>query len=146
MQNQIVKLIKNRKNVFAVKEKIYCKDEKNIADFFCEEFSKNFFIIWNKKRSAFIENLGFINSSVKASDPKNTTAIEVESKLEILKTESELIQILKLLGEIKALAFTEKITIRKRGYLKNEAASGIENEIGEAEDLMKNLYINKQNL
>ena len=140
LQNQIVKLIKNRKNVFAVKEKIYCKDEKNIADFFFEEFSKNFFIIWNKQKSQFLKNLSLINSSVKVSDSKNTTAIEVESKLEKLKTESELIQILKLLGEIKALAFTEKIQIRKRGYLKNEAASAVANEIGAAEDLMKNLY------
>ena len=140
LQNQIVKLIKNRKNVFVLKEKIYCKDEKNIADFFFEEFSKNFFIIWNKQKSQFLKNLSLINSSVKVSDSKNTTAIEVESKLEKLKTESELIQILKLLVEIKALAFTEKIQIRKRGYLKNEAASAVANEIGAAEDLMKNLY------
>ena len=44
------------------------------------------------------------------------------------------------MDEIKALAFTEKIQIRKRGYLKNESASILANEIGVAEDLMKNLY------
>ncbi len=140
LQNQIVRLIKNRKNVFAVKEKIYCKDEKNIADFFFEEFSKNFFIIFNKQKFAFIKYLSLINSSVKAADPKNASTIEIESNLEKLKTESELIQILNLLGEIKTLAFTKDITIRKRSYLKNETASAVANEIGAAEDLMKNLY------
>lgn len=140
LQNQIVKLIKNRKNVFAVKEKIYCNDEKNIADFFFEEFSKNFFIIWNKQKSLFLKNLSFINSSVQASDPKNAITIELESKLEILKTESEITQIQKLLEEIKTLAFTKEFTIRKRGYLKTEAASAVANEISAVEDLMKSLY------
>ena len=140
LQNQIVKLIKNRKNVFTVKEKIYSLDENRIADYFIEEFTKNFFIIWNKHKKEFIENIILINHMVQASDSKNAIAIEVNSKLEKLRTESNQIQILKYLNEIKDLAFTEKITIRKRGYLKNEIAESISNEIGVAEDLMKSLH------
>ena len=140
LQNQIVKLIENRKNVFAVKEKIYLQNEKSIAEFFFNEFSKSFFIIWNKQKSPFLKNLSVINSSVKASDPKNASAIEIEFKLEKLKTESELIQILNLLDEIKTLAFTKDKTIRKRGYLKNELANSLKNEIDTSEELMKSLY------
>jgi ATP-dependent helicase/nuclease subunit A len=140
LQNQIIRLVKNRKNVFAVKEKIYFQDEKNIAEFFFDEFSKSFFIIWNKQKFQFLKTLSLINSSVKVSDSKNTTAIEVESRLEKLKTESELFQILNLLDEIKTLAFTEKYQIRKRGYLKNELANSITVEIGTSEELMKSLH------
>ncbi len=140
LQGQIVKLIKNRKNVFTVKDKIYTLDENRIAEFFFEEFSKNFFIIWNKQKKIFIEKLGLINSSVKVLDPKNTTSVDVEYKMENLKTETEIIQILKLLSEIKTLAFTNDFTIRKRGYLKNEAANTVTNEISAAEELMKILF------
>ena len=140
LQNQIVKLIKNRKNVFTVKEKIYSLDENRIAGYFFEEFTKNLVIIWNKHKKEFIENILLINSSVKASDSKNAIAIEVDSKLEVIKTESVLTEILKYLTEIKNLVFTDKITIRKRGYLKNEIAESIPNEIGVAEYLMKSLH------
>jgi len=140
LQNQIVNLIKNRKNVFTVKEKIYSQDEKSIADLFFGEFSKNFFIIWNKQKDTLIESLLTINSSVQVSDLKNSIAIEVNTKLEKLRTESEIIQILKCLDEIKTLAFTEKYSIRKRGYLKNETADSIKSEINVTEDLMKSFH------
>jgi ATP-dependent helicase/nuclease subunit A len=140
LQSQIVKLIKNRKNVFTVKDKIYTLDENQIAEYFFETYSKNFFLIWNKQKKSFMENVSSINSLVKDSDPKNITSIDVVSKLEYLRTETEIIPILKLLSEIKTLAFTNDITIRKRGYLKSETAITVTNEISDAEDLMKSLY------
>ena len=139
LQNQIVKLIQNRKNVFNVKEKIYYLDEKTIAGYFFNEFSKAFFTIWNKQKNAFSENLFLINSSVLYADSTNSNAIEINSKLEKLKTESELIRILEILNEVKNLGFTNTFTIRKRGYLKNEIADTIQEEVSLVEDLMKSL-------
>ncbi|MEO8231402.1 MAG: UvrD-helicase domain-containing protein, partial [Ignavibacteriota bacterium] len=139
LQNQIVKLIQNRKNVFVVKEKIYSLNETQIADLFFEEFSKKFHSIWSKLKSSFIQNLSLINSAVQVSDPKNSNAIEVSSKLQSLKSESEISQILKLLSEIKSISLTDKCTIRKRGYLKNEDSILLQNEIIASEDLMKSL-------
>ena len=71
LQNQIVKLINNRKNVFSVKERIYSLSEDKIAEFFLEEYSKNFLIIWNKQRNSFIEIIRIINDAVHRDDPKN---------------------------------------------------------------------------
>ncbi|MBK7630536.1 MAG: UvrD-helicase domain-containing protein [Ignavibacteriales bacterium] len=139
LQNQIVKLIKNRKNIFLVKSRIYKLDEKSISEFFFTEFSNNFIIIWNKLKNDFFLNISLINSTVQELDPKNTNAVEVISKLERLKTETDLTQILKILSEIKSLCFTEKCTIRKRGYLKNEIAESLNHEVVLAEDLMKTL-------
>ena len=140
LQNQIVKLIKNRKNVFTVKENIYSLEEKEIAEYFFNEYSKNFFIIWDKQKKTFIENLSLINSAVQSVDSENTIAIEVKSILEKLKSESQLNQTLKYLSELKAFIFTEKITIRKRGYMKNEIAESLSTSIDNAEDLMKSLH------
>ncbi len=139
LQNQILKLIQNRKNVFVVKNKIYSLDETQIAELFFKEFSKKFNDIWNKLKSSFIQNLSLINLAVQASDSKNSNAIEVSSKLQKLKTESDINLILKLLSEIKSLSFTKENTIRKRGYLKNEDSILLQNEIVVTEDLMKSL-------
>ena len=137
LQNQIIKLIQNRKNVFVVKNKIYSLGETQIADLFFKEFSKKFNDIWNKLKNSFIQNLSLINLAVQSSDSKNSNAIEVNSKLQRLKTESDINLIIKLLSEIKSLSFTKENTIRKRGYLKNEDSILLQNEIVSTEDLMK---------
>ena len=49
LQNQLVKLIQNRKNVFTVKENIYSDDIKTIADSFSKNFADGFLTIWKKK-------------------------------------------------------------------------------------------------
>lgn len=139
LQNQIIKLIQNRKNVFVVKNKIYSLAERQIAELFFKEYSKKFIDIWNKLKNSFIQNLSLINLAVQESDSKNSNAIEVSSKLQRLKTVTDINQILKLLSEIKSLSFTKENTIRKRGYLKNEDSILLQNEIVTTEDLMKNL-------
>jgi ATP-dependent helicase/nuclease subunit A len=139
LQSQIVKLIKNRKNVFAVKDKIYQLDTKNISEFYYSKFINNFMLIWNKSKNNFIQNISLINSSVQESDIKNPNAIEVYAKLQILKTETDVLKIIKLLTEIRSLVFTEKCTIRKRSYLKKESTELLKQEIIISEDLMKNL-------
>ena len=140
LQNQIVKLINNRKNVFSVKERIYSLSEDKIAEFFFEEYSKNFLIIWNKQRNYFIEIIRIISDAVHKDDPKNVIVAELYSRLEKLQTEKELTQLLKLLDELKSLAFTDKYQIRKRGYLKKESAETLADEISIAEDLMKSIH------
>ncbi len=42
LQNQIVRLVQNRKNVFVVKEEIYSLDEKSIAESFFSKFCNDF--------------------------------------------------------------------------------------------------------
>ncbi len=139
LQNQIVKLIKNRKNVFAVKNNIYTLDEKSIASLFFEEFNKNFKIIWNKLNNIFILNLSVINSSVLQLDSSNQNAIEVKAKLLLLKTETDVTQIINLLSEIKTLSFTDKYLIRRRGYVQKEIEDLLQSEITNSEELIKTL-------
>ncbi|MCU0344145.1 MAG: UvrD-helicase domain-containing protein, partial [Ignavibacterium sp.] len=141
LQSQIVSLIKNRKKVFTVKEKIYSLDEEEISEFFFNEFSRNFLKIWDKYKCQLIENLFEINNAVKKADSKNAAVIEIESKLKSLKTESEITSIIKILSEIKVSAFTKSISVRKQGYLKGETADSLSNEIRVVENLMKSIDV-----
>lgn len=137
LQNQIVKLIKNRKNVFTIKEKIYFLEEKDISNFFFDEFSKNFLTIWNKSKSVFIKNLNAINSAVLEIDSKNVRANEIDSKLKLLLIEVDLILILNQIAELRSLVFTKEYGIRKQGYLKGEIPQTLAGEIISAIELMK---------
>ncbi|HCY76940.1 MAG TPA: hypothetical protein DHV28_13550 [Ignavibacteriales bacterium] len=140
LQKQLINLIKNRKNVFTIRQKIYSLSEQNIADLFYEEFSKNFFRIWNKLKNQFIENLNIINSLVLEEDSKNQNAIEIKGKAKLLYTESNLKNVVNLLNDIRNLAFTDKYLIRTRGYLKNAQADSIPAELSNVQVLMKTLH------
>ena len=50
LQNQIVRLVQNRKNVFVVKEGIYSLDEKSISESFFSKFCNDFINLWKKKK------------------------------------------------------------------------------------------------
>jgi len=139
LQTQLEKLIGNRKNVFAVKEKIYSLDEQQIEKYFFETFIGNFLKIWNKTKTEFTANLAEINSTVMKNDSKNQIGIEVQYNLNKLQIESSVESIIKLITEIKELVFTDKYTIRKKGYLKNELHQSLAKQIKEAQLQIKEL-------
>lgn len=139
LASELVKLIKNRKNVFAVEENIYSKDEKHIQEYFTNMFDKYFLLIWEKSRKNFITALEQINSTVTENDSKNQIAVEIKNYLLKLKTETEVSVIISLINQIRHLGFTKDITIKKRGYLKSDISESLLDEINSAEDLMADL-------
>ena len=136
LQNQLVKLIQNRKNVFTVKENIYSDDVGTIAASFSKKFTTDFSTIWKKKGKEFIEPLQKINEEVLTSDSTHKTAIEIQSNLNLLKTQTNVNSILKNLNNIKMIAFTKNLSIRKRGYLSKEKEESLANEIRVVEALI----------
>jgi ATP-dependent helicase/nuclease subunit A len=136
---EVVKLIQDRKNVFTVKENIYSKNEEEIKRYFSEMFSDYFLQIWNKHKDVFLKNISHINSVVLDSDSGNKVANELTGLLINLKIEKNLMAILRLINQIKLLAFTERINIRKRGYLKSELGELVPKEIIAVEYLMSSL-------
>ncbi len=136
LQSQIVRLIQNRKNVFTIKKNIYSSDLKTIAESFAQYFRDGFLTIWEKKEKEFIRLLQIINSEVLANDSSNKTALEVQSNLNLLITQTEVNSILKNLNSIKQLAFTKELSVRKRGYLSKDSIESIANEIRILESFM----------
>lgn len=139
LTTELVKLIKDRKNVFTVKENIYLKDEKHIQEYFTTMFNKYFLLIWKKSKEKFISALEKINFTVAENDSKNKATVEIKNYLQKLKTETEISSIIFLINQIKLLAFTNDITIKKRGYLKSDVSESLLVEINSAEDLMADL-------
>jgi ATP-dependent helicase/nuclease subunit A len=136
LQSQLVKLIQNRKNVFTIQENIYSADLKTIADSFTKNFSDHFLTIWKKKEKEFINLLQIINSEVLSNDSSNKIALEIQSNLNLLKTQTDVDSILKNLNSIKQLALTKELTLRKRGYLSKDTAELMANEIRIVESFM----------
>ena len=136
---EIVRLIKNRKNVFAVQEKIYSNSSEYIQKYFSTKFNEYFSEIWEKYKDNFLKSLVKINSIVLDNDIENQSAIEMKNLLDKLDKEKEIPAIIKLLNQIKPLAFTEKIAIRKRGYVKGNLSESISSEIFISENLMSDL-------
>ena len=137
LQNQIVELIRNRKNVYVVDKKIYSLDEQKIAELFFTNFCTDFKVLWDKKKDKFIENISSVNSIVLQNDPSNSIAIEANTLITDLSLEkAEISIILILLNKIKELVFTKSITIKKRGYVKKEIIELIGNKIFETEEFM----------
>ena len=77
-----------------------------------------------------------INTEVLMNDPSQKTAIEIQSDINLLKTQTDIYSIIKTINRIKPLAFTDKLTIRKRGYLSKETGELLSSEIRAVEALM----------
>ena len=139
LESEIVELIKNRKNVLAVIENIYSKDEDKIQQYFSNMFSEYFLLIWERNKEALLKSLESINTTVLETEHHNQFALDVKNYLTKLKTEKEIPDILSLLNKIKPLAFTDKIKIRKKGYLKSDLSESLSDDIAIAENQMSEL-------
>ncbi len=139
LEDEIAKLIKNRKNVFTIKEDIYSQNENTITEFFSHTFSKFFLMIWEKEKKDFLNFLTDINLLVLNNDGNNQIANEIKNILLNLKNEKDTSQILTFLESIKLLAFTKNLTIRKIGYLKGALGESIPDKIVSAENIMSEL-------
>ena len=136
LQNQIVKLIKNRKNVYTLQKNLYSSDIKSIAEYFSKIFEDSFIRIWRKKEKDFIKAMQIINSQVLNDDNSNSSALEIQSELNLIDNQADISLILKSFERIKQLAFTDKLTIRKRSYLSNDSVKLLANQIRKVESIV----------
>ena len=139
LEEEIVKMIKDRKNVLAVSEKIYTRDEKEIQKHFADLFDEYFLMIWERKKVEFINALNEINSLVLDSDSENRNGVEIEHKLQQLTSENDAKVILNLIKQIIPLAFTTKNEVRQQGYLKKDLRDALSTQISVSQDIMSEL-------
>lgn len=118
LQTEIVKLIKNRKNVFAIQEKIYNQDIDGITASFENNFYIYFELIWERLKKDFLEELIKVNSIILNNEAENDIAIKIKAEIDKLKSEEKVEEIIISLKEIKTLGFTKTGEIRSQGYFK----------------------------
>lgn len=125
LENEIIKLVKNRKNVFIVRDTIYSKSLDEISVYFEKTFTSTFKIVWQEKKRLFIESLSKINETVLSSDAANQTALMIKNLLSNLENSENSYQTIETLEKIKLLAFTNNLLIRKAKYLSGKLGEGL---------------------
>jgi len=138
-ETEIVRLIKNRKNVFVVKENIYNNDEKHIQEYFSKIFNEYFLLIWERNKNIFLKSISEINSVVLENDRNNQAAIDISHLIGELQTKNDIVSILYGISQIKSIAFTKNVSIRKKGYLKTDLNESLSEEISITEEMMSDL-------
>ncbi len=129
LAKELITLVKNRKNVLTVADKIYSKPEAEIALFFHQSFLSYFEKIFQVKIDAAISSLNKINEVVFEVNNNNQYAVEIRSLINRLSTESDNENIIKILLDTKNQALTKDNKVKSRGYLKSDLRGGLQKEI-----------------
>ena len=125
---QLRSLVKNRKNIFTIRDEIYNRSEKEIAEYFYSSFLNTAESLLQINQNSFIESLERINETVLASNLDNERAIEIKRLLSDFQRESAVEKKLEKLISIKENAFTAKSEVRALGYLKKNLREGLSND------------------
>ena len=130
-------LIKNRKNVAELVDKVYNKSEKEISEHFYNSFLALAKKIFLKKKESVLKNIQIINDAVLSKSHWNQTAKSVKNLLSKLNNEANTENFLMAFGEIQELICTKSGTIKIRGYAEKDFRKGITDEIDGVEKFIK---------
>lgn len=133
LESELKKLLNNKKNVHLLKERIYCKTNDEIKNYFDNSFYSLITEIKDIYGNDLLNSVEEVNNFVLASDRENQIAFQIKQACNEFKKEQD---ILSFLIKLKELAFTKEGTIRKKGYLsKTPKDSSIETI-----KILENLY------
>ena len=141
-ERELISLIKSRKSVLFLYEKIYKYPEEKIAEIFHSGFLDTasnilFGSSVEETKIKLISSAKKINDDVLSGKPHNSIALSADKILQRLSHENEIEQILILLDDLKNEICTRNTTIKKGGYLKS--SGGLENECLFIENFFKGL-------
>jgi len=138
LESEFKKLLKNKKNVHLLKEKIYCKTNDEIKNYFDNSFDSLINEIKDIYKNDLLNSVEEVNNLVLATDSENQIAIQIEQACnEFIKEQDFLSFLIKL----KDLAFTKEGTIRKKGYLLKPSKDSSVETIEKLENLYSKLKI-----
>lgn len=131
--DEVFILIKNRKNVFDLADKVYNKSEQEISDHLYNSFLKLSEKIFIKGKNIFLKNLRVVNDAVLTKDYHNTIAKTTKELIDKLKSEINPEDFFRLLEGMCELITTKKRTLKIRGYLEKDIKRNLTDEIDEVE-------------
>ncbi len=137
--DELFSLIKNRKNVFDLAEKIYSKSEEEIAKHFYKAFTELVDKIFLKKKDDLVKNLWVINNTVLNIDRKNIAASSAAILIEELKNDLITDEYLQVINKIIELVCIQKGSIKKTGYLPGEIRYRLLDEVEFVEKYFKEI-------
>lgn len=130
---QLRSLVKERKKVLELGERIYSRDLDEIRGFFHEAFLKTAGVLMKIGEKEFIDSLNLINESVLTFKGNNESALKIRHLLVRFGEETDIENKIKLFELINSLAITGGGEVRKRGYLANGMRDGLTDKIAVVE-------------
>ncbi|MGD8307075.1 MAG: UvrD-helicase domain-containing protein [Ignavibacteria bacterium] len=137
LAKQLRSMINHRKIVTRLKEEVYNKDLKNIAEFFRSTFEKYYKKIFTPQVKSVVSAIQTMNDIVLQNYSENELAIHLKELIKELNIRKNVPDEINLLQKIKNLLLTKSISIKSRGYLTLKHRDKLENEMNEAESFYK---------
>jgi len=128
LTREIISLVKRRKNVLVLADRIYNKSANEIAEYFHKTNEDTFEQIFSPKLPGIISAINSINGAVLNEKPDNEPGIEISSLLKQLDNIDSFIQKISVLKVIREYLLTQSGGVKKRGYL-NKLADDFTEEI-----------------
>ncbi len=116
--SELIKLIKSRKNIYHLSEKIYSKDIESIAQEFYSSFILTADRIIKQNLNDLLDAITAINGHVLSADKNNKTALEIAALLSKIKNASRTEELIDILFQLRQLMLVKDGHVRLQGYLK----------------------------
>ena len=139
LASQLSSLVKERKKVFDLQERIYSKNTHEIRDFFHESFLKTAGKLIEIGEKEFINSLTLINETVLLHKADNERALKIRDLIEDLEQGSDAADKIRILELIRSLGFTSKCEVRKQSYLASGMRDNLTDRITEAENYLQDV-------
>jgi len=124
--SDLAKMIKNRKNILTLRDKIYNKDEAEIAAGFFNTFLHLFNLMFPLNKDELIRHIEEINNTVLGGKKENQRASDILLLLNRLKSADAAAEVIALLAEINKSICTKSGTVYSQGYLGKKLREGLE--------------------
>jgi ATP-dependent helicase/nuclease subunit A len=134
LEDEIKKLLNNRKNVLIIKQNIYSQNQ--IQKFFDDSFLKLTKAVNDIYSNRLLNLIKEINNTVLAHNKSNQIANEINLLIDNYEQSGDLISFLHSINE---KTFTKSGTVRKQNYLSNQARDEHNQVVQQLESLFKEL-------
>lgn len=136
---ELTSLIKKRKNVQQLAEKLYSNSEKQIAGHFHKSFIDLLDKLILKDQDEFVTAVTRINDTVLNHDKKNEFAVAAQTLLKKLKSQKKPEENLSVLLNLAEAIATKGYTVKVRGYLSAKLSEGLEVQVETANRFLKSI-------
>jgi len=147
LSKELQTLVKNFPKIIFIEEKIYRNSPEKIAEYYDKIIIEYFEKLIGRKLNQLVENLKLINQTILEDKRDNNLALEISGKIDNLKKNLNIKDIIQSLSDIKGIIFTKSGKVLTKGYLKKDLRCNIELQCCEVESVLEYLemFINYGN-
>ncbi len=137
LASQLRSLVKERKKVLDIRERVYSRTIEELQSFFHESFLETAGILLQIGEKDFINSFTLINDTVLSEKENNEKALKLRPLIENYVNEIDPGEKIRLLGLIRDLGFTKRGEVGKQGYLANGMRDGLSEQISSTENYIR---------